>query len=60
MGAKDEGSSDGIGELWFEGAEARDKDLKSAEMSAAGEDAKRFLDMTRTYAMVVEEKTIVA
>ena len=60
MGAKDEGSSDGIGELWFEGAEARDKALKSAEMSAAAEDAKRFLDMTRTYAMVVEEKTIVA
>jgi uncharacterized protein (TIGR02118 family) len=60
MGAKDEGSSDGIGELWFEGAEALDKAMKSAEMSAAAEDAKRFLDMTRTYAMVVEEKTIVA
>jgi len=60
MGTKDEGSSDGIGELWFEGAEALDKAMKSAEMSAAAEDAKRFLDMTRTYAMVVEEKTIVA
>ena len=60
MGAKDERSSDGIGELWFEGAEALDKAMKSAEMSAAAEDAKRFLDMTRTYAMVVEEKTIVA
>jgi hypothetical protein len=30
-----------------------DKAMKSAEMSAAAEDAKRFLDMTRTYAMVV-------
>ena len=34
MGAKDEGSSDGIGELWFESAEAMDKAMKSAEMSA--------------------------
>ena len=56
MGASD---SDGIGELWFESAEAMDKAMKSPEMSAAAEDAKRFLDMTRTYAIVVEEKTIV-
>ena len=60
MGARNEGSADGIGELWFESAEAMDTAMKSAEMSAASEDAKRFLDMTRTYAMVVEEKTIVA
>ncbi|MBV9531820.1 MAG: EthD family reductase [Bradyrhizobium sp.] len=60
MGARNEGSPDGIGELWFESAEAMDKAMKSAEMSAAAEDAKRFLDMTRTYALVVEEKTIVA
>jgi hypothetical protein len=30
--------------------------MKSPEMSAAVEDAKRFLDMTRTYAIVVEGK----
>jgi uncharacterized protein (TIGR02118 family) len=53
MGARNEGSPDGIGKLWFESAEAMDKAMKSAEMSAAAEDAKRFLDMTRTYAMVV-------
>ena len=60
MGAKNEGSPDGIGELWFESAEAMGQAMKSPEMSAAVEDAKRFLDMTRTYAIVVEEKTIVA
>jgi len=60
MGSRNEGSPDGIGELWFESADAMDKAMKSTEMSAAVEDAKRFLDMTRTYAIVVEEKTIVA
>jgi uncharacterized protein (TIGR02118 family) len=60
MAAKNEASPDGIGELWFESAEAIGRAMKSPEMSAAVEDAKRFLDMTRTYAIVVEEKTIVA
>jgi uncharacterized protein (TIGR02118 family) len=59
-GARNEGNPDGIGELWFESAEAMGQAMKSPEMSAAAEDAKRFLDMTRTYAIVVEEKTIVA
>jgi len=60
MGAKNEGSPDGIGELWFESAEAMGQAMKSPEMSAAVGDAKRFLDMRRTYAIVVKEKTIVA
>lgn len=34
--------------------------MKSPELAAAAEDAKRFLDMARTYAIVVEEKTIIA
>jgi len=59
MGANNEGSPDGLGELWFESAEAMGQAMKSPEMSAAVKDAKRFLDMTRTYAIVVEEKTIV-
>jgi uncharacterized protein (TIGR02118 family) len=60
MGARNDGSPDGFGELWFESGESMDRAMKSPEMSAAGEDAKRFLDMARTYAIVVEEKTIVA
>jgi hypothetical protein len=45
---------DGIGELWFEGSGA----MESAEMAAAVEDAKRFLDMDKSYALLVEEKQI--
>jgi uncharacterized protein (TIGR02118 family) len=59
-GAEDETKADGIGELWFESAEAMAKAMTSPEMAAAGEDAKRFLDMTRTYALTVEETTIIA
>jgi uncharacterized protein (TIGR02118 family) len=52
--------ADGVGELWFESAEAMAKAMTSPEMAAAVEDAKRFLDMTRTYALTVDETTIVA
>lgn len=45
---------DGIGELWFDGSGA----LEAPEMAAAVEDAKRFLDMTRSCALVVEERPI--
>jgi hypothetical protein len=50
---------DGIGELWFADAEVMGKAMSSTEMAAAGEDAKRFLDMEKTFAMIVEEKTII-
>ena len=32
--------------------------MNSPQMTAAVEDAKRFLDMERTYALVVDEKTV--
>jgi hypothetical protein len=51
---------DGIGELWFESAEAMAEAMKSPQMGAAVEDAKRFLDMEKTYAIVVAEKTVIA
>jgi len=54
-----EGNADGIGELWFESAEVMAQAMKSPELAAAAEDAKRFLDMTRTYAIIVEERTII-
>ena len=54
-----EAAADGIGELWFDTADAMDKAMNSAQMGAAVEDAKRFLDMERTYALVVNEKTII-
>jgi hypothetical protein len=50
--------ADGIGELWFVDAQSLSKAMSSPEMAAAGEDAKRFLDMEKTYAALVSEHTI--
>lgn len=50
-----EAAPDGIGELWFDGPGA----MESSEMGAAVDDARRFLDMDRSYAVIVEEKRIV-
>jgi uncharacterized protein (TIGR02118 family) len=52
------GMADGIGELWFVDAQSLSKAMSSPEMAAAGEDAKRFLDMEKTYAALVSEHTI--
>jgi uncharacterized protein (TIGR02118 family) len=57
--AGDSGTPDGIGELYFADAEAMAKAMNSPEMAAAGEDAKRFLDMEKTFAMVVSERTLI-
>ncbi|MCI0562014.1 MAG: EthD family reductase [Nitrososphaera sp.] len=59
ISAPNEAAPDGIGELWFDNAEAREQAMNSPEMAAAVEDAKNFLDMERTYALVVDEKTII-
>ena len=49
----------GIGELWFDHMDALQAGMKSAEMGAAVEDAKHFLDMDKTYAVVVDEKSLI-
>jgi len=54
-----ETAADGIGELWFESAEDMERAMSSPQMAAAVEDGKRFLDMQRTYALVVEERTMI-
>src|SRR5690348_12126815 len=53
------GSPDGIGELWFADAETMGKAMSSPEMGAAGEDAKRFLDMEKSFAIVVSENSVI-
>ena len=60
VGSKNEVSPVGIGELWFDNTEAMEKAMKSPQMAAAAEDAKRFLDMTRTFAIAVSEETIIS
>jgi len=56
----EEGKSlpDGIGELWFDDADALETAMSSSEMGSAIEDAKRFLDMDKTYAVLVEEEPV--
>ena len=54
-----EGTADGIGELWFDDAETRKQGMSSSEMAAAVEDAKRFLDMGRSYALLVDERVVI-
>ena len=50
---------DGIGELWFDSADAMQQAMNSSQMATAVEDAKRFLDMQKTYALVVHERTVI-
>jgi len=54
-----ESAPDGLGELWFDDPEAMKKAMGSPEMAAAVEDAKRFLDMARTYALTVHENVVI-
>jgi uncharacterized protein (TIGR02118 family) len=53
-----EAGADGIGELWFDSRATMEQAMNSPQMTAAVEDAKRFLDMEKTYALVVDEKTV--
>jgi uncharacterized protein (TIGR02118 family) len=50
---------DGIGELWFENDDIRAEAMRSPEMAAATEDAKNFLDMDKTYAVMVDETELI-
>jgi uncharacterized protein (TIGR02118 family) len=54
-----EGAADGIGELWFDDAETRKRGMEPSLMAAAVEDAKRFLDMGRSYALMVDEHVVI-
>ena len=54
-----ENAPDGIGELWFDSAQAMEQAWSSARGAAAMEDGKRFADMERSYGLVVEERTVI-
>jgi len=54
-----ENAADVVAELWFESAESMQAAMETPEWHAAVEDAKRFLDMEKTYAMTVEEKVFI-
>ena len=52
-------AADIIAELWFESAESMQNAMGTSEWEAAVEDAQRFLDMEKTYAMTVEENVFI-
>jgi len=54
-----ENAADVLAELWFESPESMQAAMETPEWAAAVEDAKRFLDMEKTYAMTVDEKTFI-
>jgi uncharacterized protein (TIGR02118 family) len=49
---------DGVGELWFESADAVPQALQSQEFAAVVEQAQSFVDFDRTGMVVVNEKDI--
>ena len=51
--------ADIIAELWFESAESLQWAMNTSEWAAAVEDAHRFLDMEKTYAVTVEENVFI-
>jgi uncharacterized protein (TIGR02118 family) len=53
------GAVDGIGELWFPSIEAMNAALNSAQFAAAIVDAQRFVDFSKTYAVVVNEVSVI-
>jgi uncharacterized protein (TIGR02118 family) len=53
------GATDGLGELWFPSADDMNEALGSPEFNAALLDAQRFLDLGRTYAVVVDEILVI-
>jgi uncharacterized protein (TIGR02118 family) len=53
------GATDGLGELWFPSVDDMNEALSSPEFNAAFLDAQRFLDLGRTYAVVVDEILVI-
>jgi uncharacterized protein (TIGR02118 family) len=58
LSAEGEPLCDGIGELWFDSDPALQEALTSREWRAAVEDAGRFLDLTRSGLIIVEEMPV--
>jgi uncharacterized protein (TIGR02118 family) len=50
---------DGVGELWFESADAVPQALQSQEFAAVVEEAQSFIDFERTGMVVVNERSAV-
>jgi uncharacterized protein (TIGR02118 family) len=49
---------DGAAELWFDDLEAMQRALASPEVRAAREDERNFIDHSRVFAIITEEKAV--
>ena len=50
---------DGAAELWFDDLEALRQAMRSPEVQAAREDERKFIDHSRVFAIITEEKPVV-
>ncbi len=50
---------DGAAELWFDDLQSMREGLRSPEAEAAREDERNFIDHSRVFAIVTEEKVVV-
>ena len=50
---------DGAAELWFDDQEALQRAMASPEVQAAREDERNFIDHSKVFAIVTEEKPVV-
>ena len=50
---------DGVAELWFDDMAALQQAMASPELKAAREDERNFVDHSRTFLIVTEEKPVV-
>ncbi len=58
-GEEREGVPDGVGELWFDDPAAMDRVMSCPAMVAAFKDGERFLDLDRSYPLVVDERVVI-
>ena len=54
-GDERDGAPDGVGELWFDDPAAMERVLRSEPWQVMGKDGERFVDLERSYALIVDE-----
>lgn len=54
-----DGACDAVAELWFDSGEAFQEAIGSPAGAAALGDQPNYLDMTRTHALIMDERTVI-
>ena len=58
-GDSDEPAFDGAAELWFDSLEAMEEAFQTDEIAAARESELKFMDHSKSFRIVTEEKTVI-